>query len=114
MSVATQPPKLDTKSVAASGGQLVTAADLASGFMVDANADEEATLYRLLLRTASGTAYVGGSGHGGGCGDYTELISVSTDEYAYPDLVRRTDLQLFYAYAATSKDVHIRICKVVA
>lgn len=117
MTVATQPPVLSKKTgVGTTGKQLITAADLASGFLADANADDEATMYRLIVR-ASGAGFMGADGHeagGGGANDYDELLKIDTDDYEYPDLVRRTDLTLFYGYATTNREFYVRCCKVVA
>mgnify|MGYP003633166947 CR=1 FL=1 len=110
---AIQAPVLDKKPFGASGGQMFTAADLASGFMADVGA-QNSTQYALSFRLdGSGTAYIGASGHGGGGGDYDELIEVTTADLAWPAYVRREDLAGLYCYAATSKDVAIRVMKVV-
>jgi hypothetical protein len=112
---ATQAPKLDTKTATTAGVQLVTTVDQdTGGFLADPDADAQATLYRVQFRTASGTAFVGGSGHGGGGGDYAELIKITSSEFEMPDLMRRIDLLGLYGYSATTTDLHIRISKVVA
>ena len=110
---ATQCPVLNTRSATASGAQLFTTADLASGFLADALA-QDSTQYRIWFRSSSGNCFVGPSGHGGGGADYDELVQVGSDEYQWPDMVRREDLGDFYAYASSSKDFYTRIAKVVA
>ena len=111
---ATQCPVLNTRSATTAGAQLFTTADLASGFLADALA-QDSTQYRIWFRSSAGNCFVGPSGHGGGGGDYDELVQVgATAEYQWPDMVRREDLEDFYAYASSSKDFYTRIAKVVA
>jgi hypothetical protein len=112
---ATQVPVLDNKNATTSGAQLFTSADLDSGFLADAGA-QDSTKYRLWFRCASSNVYIGPSGHGGGGGDYNQLIKIGTTDYEWPDFVRREDLEDFYAYATGPGTIatYIRAAKVVA
>ena len=114
---ATQPPVLSKiTSVSTGGKQLISQADLDSGFLADASADPEATLYRVSIR-ASASAFFGPSGHqsgGGGSNDYDELEKVGTTDVVFPDLMRRADLILLFGYATMNREIYVRVSKVVA
>ncbi len=115
---ALQAPKYDKKATSTTSGvQLINSTDLASGFLVDAGA-QDSTQYVVSLRSSSSTQYVGRSGHGsggGGSSDYAELPHFKNTDLismVLPGTFRREDLGDLYSYG--SGHTYVSVWKVVA